>query len=143
MLAVLLWFTNKKIWAPHKAQARLSGRDGDDRRGRSVVPPSPRAGRDVARVPGVFPDASTSPALVETADGGRWVLKFSGAGPGPFGLLIEFLALGIARAFGAPVPDARRCGCPRASRGQAGTDEFDAHAAAERRLEPRDRLRAR
>ena len=54
-------------------------------------------------------------------------MKFAGAGPGPFGLLTEFLALGIARA-----PSARRCRppeplwLPQGFPWLAGTDEFDA-----------------
>ncbi len=74
----------------------------------------------------VFTDASTSPARIATADGGAWVLKFSGAGPGPFGLLTEFLALGIARALNAPVPAARPLWLPPGFPWMAGTDEFDA-----------------
>ncbi len=80
----------------------------------------------VARVLAVLTAASTTPALVETADGSRWVMKFSGAGPGPFGLLVELLALGIAAAMGAPVPAARPLLLPEGFPWQAGTDEFDA-----------------
>jgi hypothetical protein len=74
----------------------------------------------------VLPHASTSPALVETGDGRRWVMKFTGAGPGPFGILTEYLALGIARGFGAPVPEARPVLLPEGFPWMAGTDEFDA-----------------
>jgi hypothetical protein len=91
-----------------------------------VSPVRPEAHRTVARVVAVLPEASTSPALVEAGDGSRWVLKFSGAGPGPFGLLTEGLALGIARAFGAPVPEARPLWLPEGFPWMAGTDEFDA-----------------
>lgn len=96
--------------------------------GGAVVPPSSSAGagETVARVLAVLPQASTSPALVETEDGPRFVLKFSGAGPGPFGLLTEYLALGIAAAFGAPVPAARPLFLPAGFPWMAGTDEFDA-----------------
>ena len=80
----------------------------------------------VARVFEVFTNASTSPALVETADGRRWVMKFAGAGSGPFGLLTEFLALGIAAAIGAPVPAAQPVWLPEGFPWMAGTDEFDA-----------------
>jgi hypothetical protein len=59
-------------------------------------------------------------------DGRRWVMKFAGAGPGPFGLLTEYLALGIARAFGAPVPAAQPVHLPEGFPWMAGTDEFDA-----------------
>ena len=80
----------------------------------------------VARVFEVFTNASTSPALIETADGRRWVMKFAGAGSGPFGLLTEFLALGIAAAIGAPVPAAQPVWLPEGFPWMAGTDEFDA-----------------
>jgi hypothetical protein len=74
----------------------------------------------------VLPRASTSPALIETADARRWVMKFTGAGPGPFGILTEYLALGIARRLGAPVPEARPVLLPDGFPWMAGTDEFDA-----------------
>jgi hypothetical protein len=86
----------------------------------------PSAGRVVARVLEVLPHASTSPALVETADGALRVMKFAAAGPGPAGLLTELLALGIARALGAPVPAAEPVWLPEGFPWQAGTDEFDA-----------------
>jgi hypothetical protein len=86
----------------------------------------PAAGETVGRVLSVFTGASTTPALVETLDGARWVLKFAGAGPGPFGLLTEFIAIGIAAALGAPVPAARPLWLPEGFPWQAGTDEFDA-----------------
>lgn len=96
--------------------------------GGAMAPPfsSPGPAATVARVVAVLANASTSPAVAETADGAAWVLKFSGAGPGPFGLLTEYLALGIARAFGAPVPDARPLFLPAGFPWMAGTDEFDA-----------------
>lgn len=74
----------------------------------------------------VFPAASTTPALVETGDGILWVLKFSGAGPGPFGLLTELLALAIAARLGAPVPSASPLYLPPGLPWEVGTDEFDA-----------------
>ena len=86
----------------------------------------PPAAAVVTRVLEVLPDASTSPALVETADGARRVMKFAGAGPGPFGLLTELLALGIARALGAPVPAAEPVCLPQGFPWLVGTDEFDA-----------------
>ncbi len=69
---------------------------------------------------------STSPALVETASGADFVLKFAGAGSGPRGLLIEFLALRIADALGAPVPAPTPLLLPTDFPWQIGTDEFDA-----------------
>ncbi len=74
----------------------------------------------------VFTEASSSPARIETADGGQWVMKFAGAGSGRFGLLTEYLALGVARALGAPVPAARPVWLPEGFPWMAGTDEFDA-----------------
>ena len=74
----------------------------------------------------VLPRASTSPALIETGDGRRWVMKFTGAGPGPFGVLTEYLALGIARRLAAPVPAASPVLLPEGFPWMAGTDEFDA-----------------
>lgn len=73
----------------------------------------------------MLPQASTSPAVVETGDGVRRVMKFSGAGPGPFGLLTELLAIGIARALGAPVPAAEPVFLPEGFPWLVGTDEFD------------------
>ncbi len=90
-------------------------------------PPSliPGPETEIVRATRVFTQASTTPAEVETRDGRRWALKFSGAGPGPYGLLVEYVGLAIARAFGAPVPKARplwlRAGFPW----MIGTDEFD------------------
>ena len=66
----------------------------------------------------------------------RWVMKFSGAGPGPFGLLVEFLALG------SPRRSARRCP-RRAALAAGGLPLGGRHrrvrrdAPAELRLEPR------
>lgn len=73
----------------------------------------------------MLPNASTSPAIVETTDGVRRVMKFSGAGPGPVGLLTELIALGIARALGAPVPRAEPIFLPDGLPWLVGTDEFD------------------
>jgi hypothetical protein len=86
------------------------------------VPP----GSFVVGIEAVLTNASTTPALVETADGARRVMKFSGAGPGPFGLLTELLALGIAGALGAPVPAAEPIWLPEGFPWLVGTDEFDA-----------------
>ena len=105
--------------------------------------PPPPAAAVVTRVLEVLPHASTSPALVETADGALRVMKFAGAGPGPFGLLTELLALGIARALGAPVPaaepDLPARGLPLAGRHR----RVRRHAPAQQRLEPRHRLARR
>lgn len=90
-----------------------------------MTPPADPADR-VARVLRVLPRASTSPAEIETEAGARFVLKFSGAGPGPYGLLVEYLGIAIARAFGAPVPAARPLWLAPDFPWMAGTDEFDA-----------------
>jgi hypothetical protein len=74
----------------------------------------------------VFTAASTTPALIETTTGTETVLKFSGAGPGPFGLLVELLALKLAAALGAPAPAARPLWLPAGMPWTVGTDEFDA-----------------
>ncbi len=73
----------------------------------------------------VFSDASTRPCLVRTTDGGLHVLKLAGAGPGPRGLLIEFLALRFAKLLGAPVPDAAPLLLLHGFPWMVGTDEFD------------------
>ena len=90
-----------------------------------LIPPRD-PGATVARILRVLPRASTSPAEIETGDGARFVLKFGGAGLGPYGLLVEYLGLAIARAFGAPVPAARPLWLPAEFPWMAGTDEFDA-----------------
>lgn len=53
------------------------------------------------------------------------MLKFSGAGPGPFGLLTEYLALAVTAAFGAPAPAATPLWLPAGFPWMTGTDEFD------------------
>lgn len=45
------------------------------------------------------------PAVVETEEGGTWVVKFRGAGQGPRALLAELIVGGMARAVGLPVPE--------------------------------------
>lgn len=45
------------------------------------------------------------PAVVETEDGGTWVVKFRGAGQGPRALLAELIVGGLARAAGLPMPE--------------------------------------
>ena len=68
---------------------------------------------------------STSPAVVETEDGARWVMKFTGAGRGPRGLLTEFIATDLARQCGVPVVEAAVLTLPEGFPWQIGTDEFD------------------
>lgn len=73
----------------------------------------------------VYTRASTSPARGRTRDGSEWVIKFKGAGPGPVGLLTEFVALRVARAMKLHVPAASPVYLPSAFPWMLGTDEFD------------------
>ena len=119
---------------PAQGQARLSRRERRARR-----PPrrsSPASSRSC-------PTPAPRPPLVETADGARRVMKFAGAGPGPFGLLTEFLALGIARALGAPVPAAEPIFLPRGLPLAGRHRRVRRDAPAQQRLEPRHRLARR
>jgi hypothetical protein len=50
-------------------------------------------------------EGGSLPAVVETADGGEWVVKFRGAGQGPGALISELVAGSIALHLGLPVPD--------------------------------------
>lgn len=50
-------------------------------------------------------EGGSLPAVVETTDGGLWVVKFRGAGQGPRALVAEIVVAGLARALGLPVPE--------------------------------------
>ncbi len=50
-------------------------------------------------------EGGSLPALVDTDDGGLFVVKFRGAGQGPKVLVAEILAGELARAAGLPVPE--------------------------------------
>lgn len=50
-------------------------------------------------------EGGSLPAVVETDDGGEWVVKFRGAGQGPGALVAELVAGRIGRCLGLPVPD--------------------------------------
>ncbi|MET0771510.1 MAG: HipA family kinase [Candidatus Limnocylindrales bacterium] len=50
-------------------------------------------------------EGGSLPAVVETADGDEWVVKFRGAGQGPGALVAELVAGAVARELGLPVPD--------------------------------------
>ncbi|MET0773133.1 MAG: HipA family kinase [Candidatus Limnocylindrales bacterium] len=50
-------------------------------------------------------EGGSLPAVVETADGDEWVVKFRGAGQGPGALVAELVAGSIGRHLGLPVPD--------------------------------------
>jgi hypothetical protein len=82
-------------------------------------------GHTVVEVLQIFSQASTRPCLVRTGDGRLHVMKLAGAGPGPRGLLIEFLGLRFARLLGAPVPEATPLLLPKGFPWMVGTDEFD------------------
>lgn len=72
-------------------------------------PRAPEAGRlrTVVATRYVTPlrEGGSLPAVVEADDDGLYVLKFRGAGQGPKALVAEFLAGGIARLLGLPVPE--------------------------------------
>lgn len=50
-------------------------------------------------------EGGSLPAVVDTEGGGKFVLKFRGAGQGARALLAELLVGGLARAAGLPVPE--------------------------------------
>jgi hypothetical protein len=50
-------------------------------------------------------EGGSLPAVVETADGEEWVVKFRGAGQGPGALVAELVAGSIGHRLGLPIPD--------------------------------------
>lgn len=60
---------------------------------------------DAARYVAPLREGGSLPAVVEDADGARWVVKFRGAGQGARALLAELLAGGLALRLGLPAPD--------------------------------------
>jgi hypothetical protein len=50
-------------------------------------------------------EGGSLPAIVETADGDEWVVKFRGAGQGPGALISELVAGSIGQVLGLPVPE--------------------------------------
>src|SRR5690349_16539462 len=50
-------------------------------------------------------EGGSLPAVVESDDGGLYVLKFRGAGQGPKALVAEWVAGELARALGLPIPE--------------------------------------
>ena len=50
-------------------------------------------------------EGGSLPAVVDTRDGGLWVVKFRGAGQGAKALVAEVVAGELARALGLPVPE--------------------------------------
>jgi hypothetical protein len=79
----------------------------------------------VVRLLDVLEGGSSAPALAETGDGRRWVLKFSGSGGGPEGLLAEFAAARLAASLGAPTPEVQPVWLEAGHPWEVGTDEFD------------------
>lgn len=79
----------------------------------------------VAALTHIYAKASTFPCKVRTQDSSEWVMKFRGAGPGPVGLLTEFVALRAARAMQLEVPTVRLLYLPPDFPWTLGTDEFD------------------
>jgi hypothetical protein len=86
-----------------------------------VTPPP-----EVVRIEAVLTSGSGMPCVAACDDGRRRVVKLRGAGGGAAGLLVEALGLRVARAFGAPVPEACVVTVPQDLPWTAGTDEFDA-----------------
>lgn len=68
-------------------------------------------------------NGSSQPWFCELEDGSEWLVKFSGAGPGPDALLAEFLANRLGRLWGLPIPEAQIVWLD-AGITKAGTDEF-------------------
>jgi len=68
-----------------------------------MTPPLPRFDAAVYLAP--LREGGSLPAVVETGDGGLWVVKFRGAGQGPKALVAEIIVAGLARALGLPVPE--------------------------------------
>jgi len=68
-------------------------------------------------------NGSSQPWFCLLDDGTEWLVKFSGAGPGPDALLAEYIANALGRLWGLPIPAAKPVrwdlSVPR-----AGTDEF-------------------
>jgi hypothetical protein len=71
-----------------------------------------------------LPGGGGFPSLVETASGGRYVMKLSGVGQGATGLATEFIATRLAALLGLNVPAVTPLWLPEELPWQAGTDEF-------------------
>lgn len=50
-------------------------------------------------------EGGSLPAVVETVDGAKWVVKFRGAGQGPRALVAELIVAELAEALGLKVPE--------------------------------------
>lgn len=69
----------------------------------SDIPPLPRLA--AARYVQPLREGGSLPAVVETDEGGLWVVKFRGAGQGVKTLVAELVVGMLARAAGLPVPE--------------------------------------
>jgi hypothetical protein len=72
----------------------------------------------------ILPGGGGFPSLVETASGGRYVMKLSGVGQGAAGLATEFIATRLAALLGLNVPAVAPLWLAEELPWQAGTDEF-------------------
>jgi hypothetical protein len=79
----------------------------------------------VASIDSIYTKASTFPCRVTTQEGGNYVMKLIGTGPGPVALLTEFIGLKIAAVMGLPVPTPKPLYLPLSFPWIMGTDEFD------------------
>lgn len=65
----------------------------------------PLSRREAALYLAPLREGGSLPAVVETVDGGRWVVKFRGAGQGPKALVAELIVAELADALGLDVPE--------------------------------------
>jgi len=68
-----------------------------------MKPPIPR--HEAALYLAPLREGGSLPAVVETEDGGQWVVKFRGAGQGPRALVAELIVAELAEAVGLEVPE--------------------------------------
>src|SRR5215203_1180693 len=67
--------------------------------------PAPPATVQATRYVAPLREGGSLPGLVEADDDGLYVLKFRGAGQGPWALVAEVVGGELARAVGLPVPE--------------------------------------
>lgn len=76
-------------------------------------------------------NGSSQPWFSALEDGSSWLVKFSGAGPGPESLLAEYVANRLGQLWNLPIPETKPVWLD-SSVSRAGTDEFwDVLAASE------------
>jgi len=78
----------------------------------------------VSRIHALMPRGDGFPSLVETVKGRRYVMKMSGVGQGPAGLLTEIVAARVATALGLGVPATSVLHLGKDVPWEVGTDEF-------------------